>query len=93
MGWDEYNSQDNQTVNLYITKRPKMQDLYQLIDDEDTLQKVNHFPNAGYFSIKDQLYRSLKKQRAVFGNAYNFVPLTFNLPNDYSKFIDIFSKR
>ena len=48
---------------------------------------------AGYFCIKDQLYRMLKKQRVIYGNAYNFVPLTFILPNDYSKFIDIFNKQ
>jgi len=35
----------------------------------------------------------LKKQRALYGNTYNFTPLTFVLPNDYSKFIDIFTKR
>ena len=43
--------------------------------------------------MKDQLYRVLKKQRALYGNAYNFTPLTFILPNDYSKFIDVFTKR
>ena len=35
----------------------------------------------------------LKKQRALYGNAYNFTPLTFTLPNDYSKFLDVFMKR
>ena len=48
---------------------------------------------AGFFCIKDQLYRMLKKQRALYGQMYNFVPLTFILPNDYSKFVDVFTRR
>jgi hypothetical protein len=57
------------------------------------IRKINHFPKAGFVCIKDQLYRMLKKQRALYGNIYNFTPLTFNLPNDYSRFLDIFMKR
>ena len=54
---------------------------------------VNHFPHAGYLCNKDQLYRMLKKQRALYGHVYNFTPLTFILPNDFSKIIDMFSSR
>lgn len=74
-------------------KRPKLQDLPLMLGQNGEVQKVNHFPLAGYFCIKDQLYRMLKKQRALYGNTYNFVPLTFILPNDYSKFVDVFTKR
>jgi len=56
-------------------------------------KRINHFPGAGHLCIKDQLYRVLKKQRALYGNIYNFTPLTFSLPNDYTKFLDIFMKR
>ena len=56
-------------------------------------RKINHFPCAGHLCIKDQLYRVLKKQRALFGNIYNFSPITFTLPNDYSKFVDYFMQR
>lgn len=54
---------------------------------------MNHFPQAGFLCNKDQLYRMLKKYRALYGHVYNFTPLTFILPNDFSKIIDIMSSR
>jgi len=93
MGWQEYDPSKHakEDVRLIFVKRPKISELGTFLVHPNT--RVNHFPLAGYFCIKDQLYRMLKKQRALFGNVYNFVPLTFILPNDYSKFIDTFTKR
>lgn len=95
MGWEEYDTKthDSEDVNLIFMKRPKLQELPSLVTSQYEVQKINHFPMAGFFCIKDQLYRMLKKQRALYGQMYNFVPLTFILPNDYSKFIDVFTRR
>ena len=92
MGFQEYSTDvhEAEAVNLYFTQRMKLKDLNQLVHTGKRIVKANHFPLAGYLCIKDSLYRMLKKQRVLHGNAYNFVPLTFILPNEYSKFIDTF---
>jgi tubulin polyglutamylase TTLL2 len=38
--------------------------------------------------VKDALARNLKRMRCVHGQGvFNFSPLSFNLPNDYTKFV------
>ena len=41
---------------------------------------------------KDSLARCLKRMRMVYGTIYNFFPVSFNLPIDYTKFLSYFSK-
>ncbi len=46
--------------------------------------KINHFPNSFSIGRKDSLWKRLSHAQSVHGkNEYNFVPLTFILPNDY----------
>ena len=94
MGWEEYDSSrhDIEDVNLFYQKRLKLKDISRLLCP-NSLQKTNHFPMTNYLCVKDSLCRMLKKQRALYGNVFNFVPLTFILPNDYSKFIDVFGHK
>ena len=45
--------------------------------------KINHFPNSFSIGRKDSLWKRLSHAQSVYGkNGYNFVPLTFILPND-----------
>ena len=37
--------------------------------------------------VKDNLARIFKKNKQLFGNVYNFTPLTFILPNEYRQII------
>jgi tubulin polyglutamylase TTLL4 len=50
-------------------------------------QKINHFPGSFQIGRKDRLCRNLYHAQAKYGkNEYNFVPLTFVIPNDYCLF-------
>lgn len=46
-----------------------------------------HIPKTGLICSKDALARSIKKSKQLFGQIYNFTPLTFILPNDYRHII------
>nr|KAG5704853.1 hypothetical protein BaRGS_001324 [Batillaria attramentaria] len=51
-------------------------------------QRLNHYPKSTAITKKDALARNLKRMRCVHGgNVFNFSPLSFNLPNDYTKFV------
>lgn len=41
---------------------------------------------------KDNLARIIKKMKQLYGQVYNFTPLTFILPNEYKQFIQHFNK-
>lgn len=56
-------------------------------------QKFNHFPKTADLGMKDHLCRMLKKMRNIHGRIFNFSPLTFILPSDYSKFIEAFMSK
>ena len=48
-------------------------------------QKFNHFPKLNLISCKDNLNRVMKREK--------FTPLTFILPNDYSKFLSEYTSQ
>ncbi|EDO42060.1 predicted protein, partial [Nematostella vectensis] len=57
-------------------------------------QRLNHFPKTSAITRKDCLARNLRRMRGVYGNyLFNFAPLSFNLPNDYRKFVAEYSKK
>ena len=41
---------------------------------------------------KDNLYRNIKKNQNLFGRIYDFIPLTFILPNEFNKFVETFEQ-
>ena len=47
-------------------------------------QKINHFPGMFNLSRKNMLAKNLMKMRKKAADDYNFFPLTWNLPEDYS---------
>ena len=55
-------------------------------------QKLVHFPKTSMLCTKDNLARIIKKQQSIFGKVYDFIPLTFILPNEYNKFIETFNR-
>lgn len=56
-------------------------------------QRLNHFPKSNSITRKDSLARNLRRMKGVYGNIlFNFAPLSFNLPNDYRKFVTEYSK-
>ena len=50
------------------------------------------FTQGNTITRKDSLARCLKRMRMVHGTIFNFFPVSFNLPNDYTKFLSYFSK-
>lgn len=63
-------------------------------------QYVNHFRNHFELSRKDHLAKNIKKMRKKMlkentltdHEMFDFLPLTFNLPIDYSIFVEEFNK-
>jgi hypothetical protein len=86
-GWTEYERQTHGEHGWNVwwrtsTFRPS---------DYDRLlpwQRLNHHANTTLLTRKDSLARCLQRMRTVFGaHIYNFCPLTYNLPADYSRFV------
>ena len=67
------------------------------IDDLRALhpaQKANHFPGSSILGRKDRLAQLMEKLRARHGaDAYEFVPRSFAMPEDYSLFQAVCDER
>jgi len=55
-------------------------------------QKLIHIPKTGMICTKDNLARLIKKAKQLYGQVYNFTPLTFIIPNEYKQFINYSNK-
>ena len=49
-------------------------------------QKINHFPFNKNLSRKDLLYKNLDSFRKMLRIPFNFLPLTYNLPKEFTQF-------
>ena len=58
-----------------------------------SLQRVNHFSKSGIITNKGKLLRAHRKARLVFGKTYEFVPNSYLLPTEYTKFVKTFSEQ
>mmetsp|Transcript_40188 Transcript_40188/g.105480 ORF Transcript_40188/g.105480 Transcript_40188/m.105480 type:complete len:620 (+) Transcript_40188:96-1955(+) len=56
-------------------------------------QKLNHFPKSGVITRKDTLVRAIRKMRAVHGEVFSFLPQSFILPSEYTKFVHEYSQQ
>ena len=57
-------------------------------------QWLNHYPRSTAITKKDCLARNLKRMKGVYGPiAYDFSPIAFNLPNDYTRFVAEYTKQ
>ncbi|KAJ1155122.1 hypothetical protein NDU88_007857 [Pleurodeles waltl] len=56
-------------------------------------QRLNHHPKTATMMRKDSLARHLKRMQGIYGvSQYDFSPVAFILPNDYTKFIAEYTK-
>ena len=88
-GWREWRADIDamdQWSLLWTTGRPKPSDFATVRE----YQRINHFPKTSLLCTKDNLARGLRRMRGILGRQYNFNPLTFILPNDYSKFLQAY---
>ncbi|KAK3578077.1 hypothetical protein CHS0354_006727 [Potamilus streckersoni] len=86
-GWVEFDEeiQDDSDWNIWWkTSRFRISDY----DNLAVWQRLNHYPKSTGITRKDCLARNLKRMKGVHGaGVYNFSPLSFNLPNDYTRFV------
>ncbi|XP_062604678.1 uncharacterized protein LOC134266461 [Saccostrea cucullata] len=91
-GWIEFDedSQEDYDWNIWWrTSRFRNCDY----DNIQKWQRLNHYPKSTGITKKDCLARNLKRMKGVHGaGVYNFCPMTFNLPNDYTRFVAEYSK-
>ncbi|XP_059842528.1 probable tubulin polyglutamylase TTLL2 [Hypanus sabinus] len=90
-GWVEFDEkvQDKHDWNLYW--RPGFSNA----EYENIMpwQRLVHYPNSMGITRKDNLARNLKRMLGIYGpNIYNFSPVAFILPNNYTKFVAEYTK-
>ena len=92
-GWTEFDedTQEEYDYNLWWrTSRFKMSDYDQMF----AWQRFNHYPKTTGITKKDCLARNLRRMRGVHGaSTFNFSPIAFNLPNDYTRFVSEYTKQ
>ncbi|XP_071819355.1 uncharacterized protein [Apostichopus japonicus] len=91
-GWEEFveGQQNEFDWNLWWRYARYRQCDY---DDLMPWQRLNHFPKTTAITKKDMLARNMKRMKGVYGaSVFNFTPLAFNLPNDYTKFVAEYTK-
>ena len=86
-GWVEFNedTQHESDWNIWWrTSRFRTSDYEQIYP----WQRLNHYPKSTGITRKDCLVRHLRRMKGVHGaGVYNFSPMSFNLPNDYTRFV------
>ena len=90
-GWTQHQEQhgvDNWSL-FWKNGRPKPSEFA----NGKPYQRYNHFPKTSVICRKDSLCRILRKMKAVHGGIYNFFPVTFMVPNEYTKFVNFFSEQ
>ncbi|XP_063404870.1 tubulin polyglutamylase TTLL7-like [Mytilus trossulus] len=86
-GWIEFDEvqQEDEDWNIWWrTSRFRNCDY----DFLQSWQRLNHYPKSVGITKKDCLARNLKRMKGVHGTGvYNFSPIAFNLPNDYTRYV------
>lgn len=91
-GWVEYDEDTQHESDWNIWWRTSR---FRISDYENIFpwQRLNHYPKSTGITKKDCLVRNLKRMKGVHGaGVYNFSPLSFNLPNDYTRYVAEYGK-
>lgn len=91
-GWEEFDPQAQEEGDWNLFWRSSA---FRRSDYENILpwQRLNHHPKTTIISRKDCLVRNLRRMQGTYGPAlYNFSPLAFILPNDYTRFLEEYTK-
>ncbi|KAG1963400.1 tubulin polyglutamylase TTLL5 [Pimephales promelas] len=91
-GWEEYDEdeQEQGDWNLYWRSSG-----FRNSDFKNILpwQRLNHHLKMTHITRKDYLARHLRRMKSAFGAAlYDFSPAAFILPNEYTKFLGVYTK-
>lgn len=91
-GWVEFDEDIQNELDWNLWWRSSR---FRLCDYENLSpwQRLNHYPKSTGITKKDCLVRNMKRMKGVHGGGmYNFCPLSFNLPNDYTRFVAEYGK-
>ncbi|KAI4887667.1 hypothetical protein NFI96_001567 [Prochilodus magdalenae] len=91
-GWEEYDPQEHEEGDWNLYWRTSA---FRNFDYENILpwQRLNHHPKTSSMARKDCLARNLRRMRGTYGaTLYGFSPTAFILPNDYTRFLEVYSK-
>lgn len=91
-GWEEFDPQEQEEGDWNLYWRSSA---FRRSDHDNILpwQRLNHHPKTSKISRKDCLARNLRRMRGTYGPVlYDFSPLTFILPNDYTRFLEEYTK-
>ena len=80
-----------ETCNL-IWKLLTFEKMKLLIKNLFPFQKFNHYPSTYQLGRKDNLFKHYKHFRRLFPDLYNYMPVTYILPNDSKNFEIEFKK-
>ncbi|KAG7219117.1 hypothetical protein INR49_019325 [Caranx melampygus] len=86
-GWEEYDEDEREEEdwNLYWRGSAFHNSEYHNLLP---WQRLNHHPKTLGITRKDCLARNLRRMRAAFGSSlYDFSPIVFILPNDFTRFL------
>lgn len=86
-GWIEFDDDDQEDEDWNLWWRTSR---FRNCDYEtlQPWQRLNHYPKSTGVTKKDCLARNLKRMKGVHGTGvYNFSPIAFNLPNDYTRYV------
>eukprot|EP00762_Andalucia_godoyi_P000091 ANDGO_02429.mRNA.1 hypothetical protein len=91
LGWQMFDETKDheQTWNLWwkTARFTKSQ-----ISSCNPFQRINHFPGTIEITRKDLLHRNMRKMKGIYGAIAEFVPESYVLPKDYSKFVFAYSE-
>uniref|UniRef100_A0A8D2B5M9 Tubulin tyrosine ligase like 2 n=1 Tax=Sciurus vulgaris TaxID=55149 RepID=A0A8D2B5M9_SCIVU len=86
-GWDKFDEQERNVEDWNLYWRTSSFRMIEHINVKPW-QRLNHHPGTTTLTRKDRLARHLQRMRRMYGAAlYEFVPETFIMPSDYTKFI------
>lgn len=70
---------------MYLSHVPREEELYDMLMTQKNLV-INRYPNVKLVSRKDTLQRMMDMAADFNSEAFDFIPLTFVLPQDMKKF-------
>ncbi|XP_043075138.1 probable tubulin polyglutamylase TTLL2 [Puntigrus tetrazona] len=90
-GWEEYDEEEREEGDWNLYWRASG---FRKSDYENILpwQRLNHHPKLSQITRKDCLARHLRRMKMAFGaTLYGFSPAAFILPNEYAKFLGVYT--
>ncbi len=91
-GWEEYDEEEQEEGDWNLYWRASG---FRMSDYENILpwQRLNHHPKMSQITRKDCLARHMRRMKIAFGTAlYDFSPAAFILPNEYKKFLGVYTR-